>query len=142
MWGFFYYIRIMRPFFLFEEIDMKLKTTMPDKLIPFFYKELEMAGSYFSMNDFRSSWHHLERAHILGQPYPYHHTLVHWKMLLFGIKLKNRREIVGQIPRLLVGGVKSFIGEIPVGNTGGANVPPLKSMKIPADLKFIINENR
>jgi hypothetical protein len=41
-----------------------------------------------------------------------------------------------------VGGVKSFIGEIPVGNTGGANVPPLKSMKIPADLKLIIENNK
>jgi hypothetical protein len=62
---------------------------MPDRLTPFFYKELEIAGRYSSMNDFRSSWYHLERAHILGQPYPYHHTLVHWKMLLFGIRIKD-----------------------------------------------------
>ena len=51
---------------------------------------------------------------------------------------KNTKEILGQIPRLLVGGVKSFVGEIPVGNTGGANVPPLKSMEIPNDLKQIL----
>ena len=44
--------------------------------------------------------------------------------VLFGIRIKDIREIIGQIPRLLVGGVKSFVGEIPVGNTGGANVPP------------------
>lgn len=91
------------------------------------------------MNDFRSSWHHLERAHILGQPYPCQHTLVHWKMLLFGIKIRDTKEILGQIPRLLVGGVKSFVGEIPVGNTGGANVPPLKRMDIPSELKRIID---
>ena len=121
---------------------MKMHTTMPDRLIPFFYKELEIAGSYFSMNDFRSSWYHLERAHILGQSYPYYHTLVHWKMLLFGIKIKDIREILGQIPRLLVGGVKSFVGEIPVGNTGGANVPPLKRMEIPVELKKIMEENK
>jgi hypothetical protein len=121
---------------------MKIHTVMPFNLKQFFLEELELANDYFLNKNFTASWYHLERAHILGQPYLYHHTLVHWKMLLFGIKLKNRREIVGQIPRLLVGGVKSFIGEIPVGNTGGANVPPLKSMKIPADLKFIINENR
>ena len=59
-------------------------------------------------------------------------------MFLFGIKLKNRREVIGQIPRLLVGGVKSFVGQIPVGNTGGANVPPLKPMEIPEDLVTII----
>ena len=105
-------------------------------------EELKKAEHYFVKQDFQICWYHLERAHILGQPYPYHHTLVHWKMLLIGIKIKNRREIVGQITRLLVGGVKSFVGEIPVGNTGGANVPPLKSMEIPADLNCIIYENR
>jgi hypothetical protein len=63
-------------------------------------------------------------------------------MLCFGIKIKDMREIVGQIPRLLVGGVKSFVGEIPVGNTGGANVPPLKNMEIPSELKKIIEEHK
>lgn len=114
---------------------------MPYRLKPYFLKELAIAGNYFSTNDFRLSWYHLERAHILGQPYPYHHTLVHWKMLLFGIKIKDTKEIIGQIPRLLVGGVKSFVGEIPLGNTGGANVPPLKPMEIPNDLKLIIDQN-
>jgi hypothetical protein len=121
---------------------MKIHTSMPARLKPFFLNELEIARKYFSMNDFRASWYHLERAHILGQAYPYHHTLVHWKMLLFGIKIKDFREIIGQIPRLLVGGIKSFVGEIPVGNTGGANVPPLKEMAIPAELKKIIDENK
>jgi hypothetical protein len=121
---------------------MNIHTSMPARLKPFFRKELVIAENYFSMNDYRSSWYHLERAHILGQPYPYHHTLVHWKMLLFGIKIKDLREIVGQIPRLLAGGIKSFVGEIPVGNTGGANVPLLKRMEIPAELKKIIEVNR
>jgi len=121
---------------------MKIHTTMPDKLKPFFLQELKIADNYFENKDYITSWFHLERAHIIGQPYPYHHTLVHWKMLLFGIKIKDVREIIGQIPRLLVGGVKSFVGEIPIGNTGGANTPPLKSMEIPTDLKLIIEENK
>jgi hypothetical protein len=62
-------------------------------------------------------------------------------MLQFGIKIKSPKEVFGQIPRLLVGGVKSFVGSIPVGNTGGANVPPLKPMEIPKDLQEIINSN-
>jgi hypothetical protein len=62
-------------------------------------------------------------------------------MLLFGIRTKNTKEILGQIPRLLVGGVKSFVGNIPVGNTGGANVPPLQLMEIPEDLLFVIQNN-
>lgn len=121
---------------------MKVFTVMPAALKGHFYAEISQAASLFAERNFYSSWTHLERAHILGQPYPYEHSLVHWKMLLFGIKTKNMKEIVGQIPRLLIGGVKSFVGEIPVGNTGGANVPPLQSMKIPDELLNIINETK
>jgi hypothetical protein len=121
---------------------MKIHTSMPERLKPFFYKELETARNSFFVKDFRQSWHHLERAHILGQPYPYAHTLVHWKMLLFGVRIKNMQEVMGQIPRLIAGGVKSFVGEIPAGNTGGSNVPPLKSMEIPPDLSRILEENK
>lgn len=80
---------------------------------------------------------HLERAHVIGQAYPYEHSCVHWKMLLFGFRIKNAKEILGQIPRLFIGGVKSFVGEIPVGNTGGANIPPLRSLPIENDIKEV-----
>ncbi len=118
---------------------MKFNTTIPAALTPFFNKELADAANALTQNNLQQSWLHLERAHILGQPYPYHHSLVHWKMLMFALRIKNIHEIVGQIPRLLVGGIKSFVGKIPVGNTGGANVPPLKSMEIPDELQRIIN---
>lgn len=62
-------------------------------------------------------------------------------MVQFGFKIKSAKEILGQIPRLLVGGVKSFVGHIPIGNTGGANVPPLKPMEIPIDIQEILNSN-
>ena len=117
---------------------MKFYTTMPLALQPFYKKELADASTCLSKNNLQQSWLHLERAHILGQPYPFAHSYVHWKMLLFGIKTKNTKEIIGQIPRLLVGGIKSFVGNIPVGNTGGANVPPLRPMKIPKELSEII----
>ena len=117
---------------------MKFNTSMPTVLKQFYQKELTEAVNTLSKGYLQQSWRHLERAHILGQPYPFAHSFVHWKMLLFGIKTKNAKEIIGQIPRLLVGGVKSFVGNIPVGNTGGANVPPLKPMEIPEDLLNII----
>ena len=118
---------------------MKLYTTMPKALKPFYRDELLLSKKEFDKKHYQQSWRHLERAHILGQPYPLAHTAVHWKMLGFGIKIKNGKEIMGQIPRLLLGGVKSFVGKIPVGNTGGANVPPLQPMQIPDDLAAIIN---
>ena len=118
---------------------MKINTTMPDKLVPYFEKELTDATVAFKSQHFQVSWRHLERAHILGQPYPVAHTFVHLKMLYFGVRTKNVTEVFGQIPRLVFGGVKSFVGTVPVGNTGGANVPPLKSMEIPTELKKILN---
>ena len=120
---------------------MELNTKMTSKLKPFYKRELIAAENAFSQKRYQQSWHHLERAHILGQPYPLQHTQVHWRMLMFGIQLKKSKEIIGQIPRLLFGGIKSFVGKIPIGNTGGADVPPLKPMEIPEELKQIIQTN-
>ena len=61
-------------------------------------------------------------------------------MLQFGFKIKNTKEILGQIPRVIFGGIKSFVGKIPVGNPGGANVPPLKPFPIEEDLKIIFKK--
>lgn len=113
---------------------MKFSLAIPHYLKSHFKNELSKSEEAWSKGELSSAWNHLERAHILGQAYPLQHTYVHWLMLSFGFRIKNFREVVGQIPRLLVGGVKSFVGTIPVGNTGGAIVPPLKPMQIPADL--------
>lgn len=118
-------------------MDMKLNTLMPNQLRPYFKQELNAYDRQFKAGNLKVAWNHLERAHIIGQAYPWHHSHVHWKMLRFGIHIKSTKEVLGQIPRLLIGGVKSFVGKIPVGNTGGANVPPLKPMKIEGDLMAI-----
>jgi len=119
---------------------MKFYTSMPKKLKPYYVAELEKYQSEFAKGFFQTAWHHLERAHIIGQKYPYAHSYVHWKMLAFGFKIKDGKEIMGQIPRLLVGGIKSFVGKIPVGNPGGANVPPMKSFPIEKELREIFTE--
>ena len=108
---------------------------MPEGLKPHYHKELHDYTVAVGKSQWQQAWRHLERAHVIGQAYPYQHSQVHWLMLKFGIRIKNGKEILGQIPRLLVGGVKSFVGTIPVGNTGGVNVPPLRHMEIPEDLQ-------
>ena len=62
-------------------------------------------------------------------------------MLKFGLMQKDTKEVFGQIIRLIVGGWKSFINHVPLGNTGGTNVPPLKIMPIPYDIKTLFNIN-
>lgn len=114
---------------------MKFNTTIPSKLLPYFNLEIENYEVNLKKENLNQAWTHLEKAHIIGQSYPYQHSLVHWKMLQFGIQIKSRKEIIGQIPRLFFGGVKSFVGKIPLGNPGGSNVPPLKSFPIDSEIQ-------
>ena len=117
---------------------MKLYWKMPPALKESYRLELHLYQKEFAQRHLQAAWRHLERAHILAQAWPREHSYVHWRMLQFGLHIKSPREVVGQIPRLLVGGVKSFVGHIPVGNTGGANVPPLQPMEIPDDLRELL----
>lgn len=119
---------------------MQLNTFMPFALKPYFQQELKAYRSAMREQKLTDAWNHLERAHVIGQAYPYEHSLTHWKMLVFGCRIKNLREIIGQVPRLLLGGVKSFVGTIPVGNTGGANVPPMKSMPVPEEIQQMFRQ--
>lgn len=119
---------------------MRIYTSMPSALKPYFERELNAYHDALENGDLQQAWRHLERAHVIGQAYPLKHSYVHWKMLQFGILIKSLKEIIGQIPRLLVGGVKSFVGKIPVGNTGGANIPPLKTLPIEPEIEEVFRK--
>ena len=119
---------------------MKLYFNIPKTLHPFFKAELKKAKILLKEGKLQKCWRHYERAHIIGQRYPLQHSYVHWQMLKFCIKIKSTKEVLGQLTRLVFGGIKSFVGAIPIGNTGGANVPPLKPMEIPEDLQIIITQ--
>ena len=112
---------------------------MPQGLQPCYQKELSDYRYAFSKGNLHVAWQNLERAHILGQPWAVEHSEVHWLMLRFGFAIKSWKEIRGQLLRLVFGGVKSFVGKVPTGNTGGANVPPLQPMEIPEDLKRMLS---
>jgi hypothetical protein len=113
---------------------MPFNTAMPASLQPYYEKELSAYEASLQKNKLQQAWQHLERAHVIGQAYPFQHSYVHWKMLQFGMKIKSPKEVIGQVPRLLVGGVKSFVGKIPAGNTGGAGIPPLKALPIDPEI--------
>ena len=89
--------------------------------------------------DSSAEWRHLERAHILSQPMAALHLRTHIAMLGAGIRRRDRREIVGQLLRLVVAGPGSLTGRYPVGNTGGADVSAMAPMPIPADLVGVLS---
>jgi hypothetical protein len=119
---------------------MPFTTSMPKSLRPYFNEEINAYYTSLQEHNLQLAWRHLEKAHVIGQAYPLPHSYVHWKMLQFGIRIKSIKEVIGQIPRFLVGGVKSFVGTIPVGNTGGANVPPLKPLPIEQEIIAIFKK--
>ena len=118
---------------------MKLNVKIPIHLKQAYQQELKCYNYSIENKQFNDAWRHLERSHIIGQSYPVEHTYSHWLTLKFGLKQKNTNEVFGQIIRLLVGGWKSFINHVPLGNTGGANVPPLKRIAIPYDVEKLFD---
>lgn len=111
---------------------------MPRDLKQYYLRELQQYQREMESANLLHAWYHLERAHILGQAWPFEHSYTHWLMLKFGWKTRDMKEVLGQILRLLIGGTKSFLGKVPTGNTGGANVSPLRSMRLPSDLRELL----
>ncbi|MBS0184690.1 MAG: DUF3703 domain-containing protein [Nitrospira sp.] len=97
------------------------------------------AMNHYSIGNFQPAFPHLERAHILGQSFSIEHARTHWWMLKVGWRCRDFVEITGQIPRI-VGSLLFSRILVPSGNTGGARVPPFKSMPIPADLQILLDQ--
>lgn len=101
--------------------------------------ELELARMAEQTGNLNEAWRHLERAHVLSQRDAWPHVLVHARMLGFGLRRGDAREVTGQVVRLLVAAPGSWLGRAPLGNTGGANVGILTPMPLPKDLKLLLD---
>lgn len=102
-----------------------------------FIQEMQLAKKLYNNDDLDRAFYHLERAHILGQSNTIAHTKTHWQMLKIGWRKKVLKEIIGQCTRICASIIFSRIW-VPIGNTGGANVNPLKPMPIPKDLQKLL----
>lgn len=102
--------------------------------------ELSRAEGCVSAGDRVSGVRHLERAHVLGQSITGEHTRVHWRMLKLGIKMRDAKEVFGQVIRIVGAATKTPFGIYPKGNTGGANVWFFKPMPVPSDLQEILDK--
>ena len=102
--------------------------------------EIVAALTLSEAGPYDEAFRHLERAHVLGQSSTYYHTRIHWLMLKRGIKVNDRREVVGQALRVAGAATKTPLGIYPAGNTGGANVSPFRRMPIPEDLKVVLDK--
>ncbi|PMV97120.1 MULTISPECIES: DUF3703 domain-containing protein [unclassified Pseudomonas] len=79
----------------------------------------------------------LERVHILSQRMPVLHARSHWLMLRAGWQLRDFREVLSQVPRIMAALLFSKIW-VPLGNTGRANVSAFAPMPISQELQRLL----
>jgi hypothetical protein len=84
------------------------------------------------------AWHHLERAHILGQLRMGLHMDSHLRMLGYAVRLRQPREVLGQVVRLILAPLGNAMGRLPWGNVGRSHISAFVEMDIPDDLKPIV----
>ncbi|MFY1826397.1 DUF3703 domain-containing protein [Myxococcus fulvus] len=101
--------------------------------------ELRRASEAHARGAHQDAWHALERAHILSQAHAWPHLRVHGAMLRWAVRHGDWRELLGQLPRLVLAAPGSWSGRAPLGNTGGASVGIFTPMAIPEDLRAILD---
>ncbi len=106
-----------------------------------FEREWSLAGAARDAGDLATAFHHLERAHILGQRSTRLHVRSHIGMLGIAWRRRDAREITGQLTRIVAAALFSRLW-VPVGNTGGANVTATRPMPVPSDLQAILDTDR
>lgn len=117
-------------------------TTFGTRIRPAVDAELQAATIADNAGHAQMSFRHLERAHVLGQASTVQHVRVHVRMLVWGVRQRSAREVLGQLLRIAGAATKTAIGWVPAGNTGGANVSPIRSLPIPEDLRRTIDRAR
>lgn len=103
----------------------------------------EMAAyrSAVEAGDDDRAWHHLERVHIVSQPYLGPHLASHGAMLGFAIRRRYWNEVLGQLVRIILAPLGAVTGRPPEGNTGRSNVSAFARIPIPEDLRFAVDRH-
>jgi hypothetical protein len=127
---------------LSRRIDERNRLTFGHRIRGYVELELNAARAAERLGDAVAAFRHLERAHVLGQQSTAQHVRVHMRMFLWGLRHGDPREVAGQIARIIGAATKTWLGLIPQGNTGGANVSAFKSMPVADDLADLIDVAR
>jgi hypothetical protein len=114
-------------------------SSFAQRIRPFVLAELDAARHARARRDACGEFAHLERAHVLSQAATLLHVRVHGAMLLWGLRQRSGREVVGQLFRIVGAATKTWVGLVPHGNSGGANVGAFRRMPIAPELQLLID---
>ncbi len=115
-------------------VDRPMPTAVADRITA----DLGAARGASRAGDVGLAWGLLEEAHVLSQPWAWPHIKVHAAMLAMGWRTRDRREVTGQLLRIVVAGPGSLTGRYPEGNTGRASVPATQPMPVPDELRALL----
>ena len=104
-----------------------------------FDNEIALAKELLAKGELEAGFHHLERAHIIGQAFVVPHAISHWLMLKVEFRRRRVMAVFGQTVRIVLGMLGSAVGIVPVGNTGGTDISMFKRMPIDLELQNIID---
>ena len=91
-----------------------------------------------TVGDLDGAWRSLADAHILSQPWPWPHVVVHAAMFGLAWRTRSRQELAGQAFRILVAAPGSIAGRYPVGNSGRSDVSAFEPAPVPDHLASIL----
>jgi len=112
------------------------------RIHPSVQAELDAAVRREARGERASAFAHLERAHILGQASTFQHVRVHWAMFRWALRQDAAGEAFGQAWRMVAAALKTWLGWVPAGNTGGAQVSGFRPMPVPPELQRLIDAAR
>lgn len=117
-----------------------MKQLDKQKLRDFIKSELILYKKEFEHKNYDGAFERLERVHIVSQPFPIEHTLIHLRMLKFAVLSFRPVEILVQLLYSLFSFKFSMLNIFPQGNTGGANAIKKGKMEIPLDIQHILSD--
>ena len=106
-----------------------------------FEREMSAARRCERAGGLDEAFHHLERAHILGQLHVVPHTLTHWRMFVIACRRRDLPAAWGQAVRMVLGAVGSAVGRVPVGNTGGTDISMFARLPVDPELARLIERD-
>ena len=104
----------------------------------FLAAEYRLAANAIDEQNFEEAWHHLERAHVVAQDRSGPHCGSHLRMLRLAWRLRDWREVLGQLFRLALAPLGNLTGKLPVGNNGRSSVSAFAPMEISPELRGVM----
>ncbi|MBK6832680.1 MAG: DUF3703 domain-containing protein, partial [Flavobacteriales bacterium] len=98
---------------------------------PYYNAEFEASAAARAQGDLGREWYPPSNALIFSASAGPWSTMRHWRMLKFGFRYQEHARHHRAVATVGFRWRKSFVGTVPIGNTGGVNVPPLRPCLCP-----------